>query len=177
RRGVRPMGEVGNQEHRRHAERLTQLQPATEVVEVGLALFALREEQTALVRGRGGDKFTIGEQPTREVERVRFEVLFELGQPQFGSPPADVAERGQVVGERRGKGRRLTDAEFHSAVRWSPFLDLLFSFFSTFGGLSWVGLAANGFGMIPKKPRQMSMPVRCKISPPINIALFLPVAW
>ena len=113
-RGVHGLGEVGRHDERRNGELLAQVQPFAKVIEVSAALFALGQQQSALIRRRRWRYPSIREQLAGIRERVRFEVILELGKPNLHAAAAGVGVGGNIVGEAAGQRGRLADAGFHA---------------------------------------------------------------
>src|SRR5262245_60685399 len=84
------------------------------MVEVSPALLALRQEQSALIRGRGQRHVPVREQLLRVGERMAFEVIFELGEPDLHARTSGVGVGGDVFGEGTRQRRGLADARFHA---------------------------------------------------------------
>ena len=80
---IRLLREVRDDDHCGNAEPLAQVEALLEVLVVDAALFALREEQAALKRRGGEHDAAILDELRRLGSRGRFEVLFELREPDF----------------------------------------------------------------------------------------------
>ena len=78
-------------------------------------LFALRQQQAALV-SRGDElHFAVAEQLARGRDAVLFKMRFELGQPCFHGAAAGVGEIGHIVGERARERSHGGEAGLHAS--------------------------------------------------------------
>ena len=98
-RRLNSLDEIGDQQHGANLETLAEFEPTAVVVEMSLALLALRQQQSALIRRGGQPNSSIGEQSLGVRRGMCFEVLFELCEPDLQGRKAAAGAGFDVVQE------------------------------------------------------------------------------
>jgi formylmethanofuran dehydrogenase subunit C len=122
---IYPLEKIGHQDEGRDAENLTQIESPLVMIEVGLALGPLRQQQPTLVGGRHQRHVPVREQLLGVGRGVVLQVGFQLGQPDLhgGAPAVGIAV--DVVRECPRHGCRFTDARSHPIMLDGSFRDAM----------------------------------------------------